>query len=146
MARVVPVIRPAPVPLSAQLVLCTHAAVGRTVRRFAAAILAAWERPDLIDDTELIVSELVGNVLRHTDSSHLAVSLRVVPEGLDGGTLVGAVEDCSPSLPGLREAGGGDEDGRGLAIVNQVAKEWGTRATGYGKEVWFSLVAGPMAM
>lgn len=139
-------IRSDPVPLSAQLVLCTHAAVGRTVRRFAAAMLAAWERPELIDDTELIVSELVGNVLRHTNSSHLSVSLRVLPEGCSGGTLVGAVADCSPSLPDLREAGGGDEDGRGLAIVNQLAKEWGTRATGYGKEVWFSLVTTPVAM
>ncbi|MCF2527926.1 ATP-binding protein [Yinghuangia soli] len=133
-----------PVPLDAHLVLRTHGAVSRTVRRFAATVLEAWQHADLIDDTEVIVSELVGNVLRHTDSSHLAVSLRVQPEGTARGTLLGSVADCSPKLPGMRTADEGEEDGRGLSIVDRLAKEWGARGTGCGKEVWFRLAAGPV--
>ncbi|UGQ10309.1 ATP-binding protein [Yinghuangia sp. ASG 101] len=130
-------------PRSAQLVVCNHATASRTVRRFAVAVLAAWRQPDLIDDTQLIVSELVGNVLRHTDSGHVVVSLRLLPEGESRGALLGTVTDCSAKLPGMRCADDRAEGGRGLTIVDALAGEWGTRGTVDGKEVWFRLTAEP---
>ncbi len=132
-------------PRSAQLVVGNHATASRTVRRFTVAVLAAWRQPGLIEDTQLIVSELVGNVLRHTDSGHVVVSLRLLPEDGSRRTLVGTVTDCSPTPPGLRCAGARAESGRGLTIVDALAGEWGTRGRGDGKEVWFRLTAEPCA-
>ncbi|HSA51004.1 MAG TPA: ATP-binding protein [Yinghuangia sp.] len=132
-----------PATRTAQLVVCAHATASRTVRRFAVAVLAAWRRHGLIEDTELIVSELVGNVLRHTDSGHVVVSLRLLPEGDARECLLGTVTDCSPKLPGMRCADERAESGRGLTIVDALAGDWGTRGTDGGKEVWFRLTVEP---
>ena len=79
--------------------------------------------------TELLVSELVTNAIRHATGE---VTLRMVLEG----SLVCEVFDSSAALPRLRHAGRDEECGRGLEVVSQFAQRWGARRTPQGKIVW----------
>jgi len=46
------------------------------------------------------------------------------------------VSDDSSRMPVAREAGLGEEGGRGLWLVSQVAVRWGSYRQGQGKCVW----------
>jgi hypothetical protein len=52
------------------------------------------------------------------------------------------VDDGSPEMPRQRGAGIDDVNGRGLVIVDSVAKSWGFAPTPSGKRVWFEVEAG----
>ncbi|MGW0533293.1 SpoIIE family protein phosphatase [Streptomyces sp. NPDC003032] len=95
--------------------------------------LRAWSLDALADTAELLVSELVTNVVRHSRSSRL--DLRLVRSGV----LLCEVEDDDHTLPTLLSAGPADEFGRGLRVVSALAKEWGTSRTNSGKTVWSEL-------
>lgn len=92
-----------------------------------------WGLARLADTTELMVSELVTNAVRHSHSR--PIELRLVR----GETLLCEVEDDDHELPTLLSAGPEDEFGRGLRIVTTLAREWGTSRTKAGKSVWFEL-------
>jgi PAS domain S-box-containing protein len=49
------------------------------------------------------------------------------------------VFDSDLRLPRIRMAGENDEGGRGLYLVDQLAKKWGSRPTDEGKSVWFEM-------
>jgi PAS domain S-box-containing protein len=104
-------------------------AVVADARARAARQLARWGLEELADTTELLVSELVTNAIRH---AHGPIQLRMI---LDG-TLSCEVFDASSSAPQLRRAGRYDEGGRGLMLVAQLAERWGTRHTRTGKTIW----------
>lgn len=92
--------------------------------------LGSWGLAGLVDVTELLVSELVTNALRHAEGP---IRLRLVRDR----TLFCEVFDLAQALPLLRHASSTDESGRGLHLVSQLAKRWGSRRTGAGKIVWF---------
>ncbi|WP_316743890.1 sodium/proline symporter PutP [Streptomyces sp. MK7] len=98
-------------------------------RDLAAQKLTEWGIPDLTFTTELIVSELVTNAIRHAAGP---VCLRLIR---DRG-LICEVSDASSTSPRLRHARTTDEGGRGLLIVAQMARRWGTRYTKTGKIIW----------
>ncbi|MFF7250655.1 SpoIIE family protein phosphatase [Embleya sp. NPDC008237] len=79
--------------------------------------------------TELIVSELVGNVIRHATGP---IQLRL----LRSRTLICEVSDGSLTTPHIRHARATDEGGRGLQLVAAMAQRWGTRYTLAGKCIW----------
>ncbi|MFI6582657.1 SpoIIE family protein phosphatase [Embleya sp. NPDC050493] len=79
--------------------------------------------------TELIVSELVGNVIRHATGP---IRLRL----LRSRTLICEVSDGSLTTPHIRHARATDEGGRGLQLVAAMAQRWGTRYTLAGKCIW----------
>lgn len=79
--------------------------------------------------TELIVSELVGNVIRHATGP---IQLRL----LRSRTLICEVTDGSLTTPHIRHARATDEGGRGLQLVAAMAQRWGTRYTLTGKCIW----------
>jgi PAS domain S-box-containing protein len=112
-------------------------AVVADARARAARQLARWGLEELDDTTELLVSELVTNAIRH---AHGPIQLRMILDGV----LSCEVFDASSSAPQLRRAGRYDEGGRGLMLVAQLAERWGTRHTRTGKIIWTQqLVPGP---
>jgi PAS domain S-box-containing protein len=104
-------------------------AVVADTRARAARQLALWGLVELADTTELLVSELVTNAIRHT---HGPIQLRMILDGM----LSVEVSDGSSSAPQLRRADRYDEGGRGLMLVAQLAERWGTRHTRTGKIIW----------
>lgn len=114
-------------------------------RLFARATLHTWHEDSLVQDAELIVSELTGNAVAassDTDGRPVYVDGRmpVIRAYLltDGVQLLIKVFDQAPGIPVLREAAEDEEIGRGLILVNAIADKWGWKpAKGQpGKVVW----------
>ena len=103
----------------------------RRARSLIRRPLRQWGLTELIPAAELVVSELVTNAVRYTQSK---ISLRLV---LEGGLFCEVLDD-SAAPPRLRQAADDDERGRGLQVVSQVAQRWGTRRAS-GKVVWCEL-------
>ncbi|MEW2514033.1 ATP-binding SpoIIE family protein phosphatase [Streptomyces sp. NPDC046870] len=99
-------------------------------RHRVAEKLTAWGLQDAVATTELIVSELVTNAVRHAGPP---VRLRLIRQGTG---LICEVSDNSSTSPHLRWARTFDESGRGLLIVAQLTRSWGTRHHAHGKTVW----------
>ncbi|MER7688394.1 SpoIIE family protein phosphatase [Streptomyces sp. NPDC097610] len=98
-------------------------------RRHIREQLHTWGLDDLTPTTELLASELVGNVVRHAKGP---VRLRL----LHGPELVCEVFDGSLTVPRIRRASETDEGGRGLQLVTALSRRWGTRYTATGKCIW----------
>ncbi|MER6093532.1 SpoIIE family protein phosphatase [Streptomyces bluensis] len=98
-------------------------------RKVTSDQLARWGLDDLTFTTELVVSELVTNAIRHAEAP---IRLRLIQDQC----LICEVSDGSNSAPHPRRARTFDEGGRGLMLVGQVADRWGTRQTPTGKIVW----------
>ncbi len=99
-------------------------------RELACAQVSAWNLPeDAVFTTELVVSELVTNALRHGGPP---VRLRLIRDT----SLICEVSDASSTALHLRRARVFDEGGRGLMIVAQLTERWGSRHTGSGKTIW----------
>ncbi|MER6047366.1 SpoIIE family protein phosphatase [Streptomyces sp. NPDC001793] len=101
-------------------------------RELARDQLTDWGLQALVDTTELLVSELVTNALRHGQGE---IRLRLL---LDR-TLVCEVWDADLAQPRRRRARDTDEGGRGLQLVGLLSEGWGSRRTPRGKTVWFEL-------
>ncbi|MEU5145422.1 SpoIIE family protein phosphatase [Streptomyces sp. NPDC021139] len=104
-------------------------------RRLARRALARWGMEDLTDSVELLVSEVVTNAVRYASKP---VTLRLLRTDV----LRCEVGDDVPQLPRLRQARATDEGGRGLYLVNRLARRWGATRLSTGKVVWFELNRG----
>ncbi|WP_051942906.1 ATP-binding SpoIIE family protein phosphatase [Streptacidiphilus rugosus] len=99
-------------------------------RRLATGRLASWGLGgELAENTALVVSELVTNVVRYAEGP---VRLGLVLAD----TLFCEVSDDSSTAPHLRRALDQDENGRGLFITAQLTQRWGVRRDGRGKTIW----------
>jgi PAS domain S-box-containing protein len=98
-------------------------------RRQVAERLANWGLDDAAFTTELVVSELVTNAIRHAESP---IQLRLIRDR----TLICEVSDGSSTAPHLRRARAFDEGGRGLLLVSRLTQRWGTRQAPHGKTIW----------
>lgn len=107
------------------------AAPGRA-RRLARRALSRWGLEELSDSVELLVSEVVTNAVRYAERP---VTLRLLRTDV----LRCEVGDDSPQLPRQRRARDTDEGGRGLFLVNRLARRWGATRLSTGKVVWFEL-------
>ncbi|MCT9105771.1 MULTISPECIES: ATP-binding SpoIIE family protein phosphatase [Streptomyces] len=110
------------------------AAPGRA-RRLARRALSRWGMEDMSDSVELLVSEVVTNAVRYASRP---VTLRLLRTDV----LRCEVGDDVPQLPRLRQARATDEGGRGLYLVNKLARRWGATRLSTGKVVWFELNRG----
>jgi anti-sigma regulatory factor (Ser/Thr protein kinase) len=108
---------------------CDPAALG-TLRAACARRLRAWGLEEIAFTTELILSELVTNAIRYGGEP---IRLRLL---YDRDSLICEVSDGSSTSPHLRRAATTDEGGRGLFLVAQFARRWGTRYTDRGKVIW----------
>ncbi|HEX7303838.1 ATP-binding protein [Lentzea sp.] len=89
-------------------------------------------------DVLLVVTELVNNVLDHTPG---AGHLRVLRHASLCEVTI-EVDDSSPVEPVQGRSRISDTRGRGIVVVHNLAREWGTRPCEGGKTV-FALVACP---
>ncbi|WP_446697137.1 SpoIIE family protein phosphatase [Streptomyces cinereospinus] len=101
-------------------------------RAASSAKLAEWGLEPLDFAVELIVSELVTNAVRYAGGP---VGLRLIHDMF----LFCEVTDPSNTQPRLRRAAPGDEGGRGLFLVAQLSKRWGSRYGQLGKTIWAEL-------
>ena len=101
-------------------------------RRLARRALARWDLEELTDQVELLVSEVVTNAVRYAERP---ITLRLLRTDV----LRCEVGDDVPQLPRLRQARATDEGGRGLYLVNKLARNWGATRLSTGKVVWFEL-------
>ena len=111
----------------------------REARAVVRQALTAWGMSDRDGDAELLASEVVANAAEH-GGGPIRLSLRRDPE--DPAGIRCEVTDTSPVVPRQREAGPGEERGRGLSIVSALAAESGVRASEAGKTSWFTLALG----
>lgn len=110
----------------------------REARRLVRDSLARWELVELEDSVELLVSEVVTNAVRYAERP---VTVRLLRTEV----LRCEVGDDVPQLPRLRQAGPADEGGRGLYLVQRMARQWGATRLSTGKLVWFEVATGPAA-
>lgn len=95
-------------------------------------VTAGWREQAEVG--ELLVSEIATNAVRYGTPPYL------VTVEFSGDCVEVAVADEDVALP--RPVAGGDglaESGRGLRLVAELARDWGTRSRQGGKSVWFTL-------
>ena len=112
-------------------------------RLFVRESLASWGLDAMIEAAVLVVSELTTNAVLHA-RTELVVRLAVN----DAGGLRIEVVDAAEGHPRVRGHSAGATTGRGLFIVEDLAREWGVEPAGPGpgKTVWVELTAGGEAI
>jgi anti-sigma regulatory factor (Ser/Thr protein kinase) len=104
-------------------------------------LLHDWASADQLDSAVLLVSEMVTNVLVHTDADALLVA-EVTGEPAKRRMRV-EVTDGSDDLPHRRHPGELASSGRGLVLVEMLADAWGVDPRGEGKSIWFEFSEAP---
>jgi two-component sensor histidine kinase len=105
-----------------------------SARRAAAEALRIWDLMHCTDDVLLVVTELVANVIQHTDGDgDLLLAVRA-------DVILIEVTDTNPRPPIPVDLDVRRVDGRGLLLVAAVARRWGSRPESWrghaGKVVW----------
>jgi anti-sigma regulatory factor (Ser/Thr protein kinase) len=99
------------------------------LRGRTAELLAGLSR-EIVGDILLVITELVDNVVQHTDGGG---ELRV---RCADGTVHVEVHDHSRDFPQLQRPDLLRPGGRGLLLIAALANTWGSRPTTTGKVVW----------
>ncbi|MFD4612336.1 ATP-binding protein [Streptomyces sp. NPDC088337] len=109
------------------------AAIARRITQVV--VLRQWGlSPKLAEDTVLLVSELVGNAVRHTGARVFGLRMR-----RRRGWLRVEVRDPSRGLPCLMPVQELDVSGRGLFLVDKLSDRWGVDLLPRGKTTWFEM-------
>ncbi|RBQ14379.1 ATP-binding protein [Spongiactinospora rosea] len=114
----------------------TAEAIG-VVREWAALVMLA-DGCKYVDSAVLVISELVGNAIKHTRSQRDGgrVVVRLTYPAADV-VRVDVIDDGATTVPRPRYPDWDMESGRGLWMVEQVALAWGQRALPGGRRaVW----------
>lgn len=88
---------------------------------------------EVLDEAQLLVSELVTNAVLHGAPP---ITVRVE---CDGARLLVSVTDGSSDPAQLRDAGPDAVSGRGIRLVDFISDQWGVQPAEPGKDVWFTL-------
>lgn len=102
-------------------------------RRRLRELLAEWQLTDVLDEVELLTTELITNAILHARSA-VDIAVRRRP-----GAVRVEVSDQGEGALEVAEADLGDTHGRGLLLVEAMARSWGTAMNGDTKTVWFEV-------
>ncbi len=111
--------------------LPAHGAVLALGRQVARAASARWPDCEATEAVVLVLSELLGNAVKATTGSTVALRLSWTPRRVRV-----EVDDDSPLPAVARHADVQEEGGRGLWLVEVVAVRWGWQVRERGKCVW----------
>jgi anti-anti-sigma regulatory factor len=122
---------PAPPMLTERLPPIPEAA--GLARRLVSDACRQWGLARLVEPAEIIVTELVGNAVRHAEPPiHLSLAQR-------GRYLHVSVRDGSPRMPRRLTIAEPADHGRGLLLVDAFSTAWGSALRADGKVVWATL-------
>jgi serine/threonine-protein kinase RsbW len=112
---------------------------GRDARRALVASLRELDvDPTVVDEAEIVISELVGNAVRH--AKPLADgTIRVSWTVRAGVVEIEVTDGGGPTVPRPAPRSLLAVQGRGLRIVRGFAHEWGVHEDRAGRTVWVSL-------
>src|SRR4051794_7926760 len=127
-------------PIARTELEATPASAG-LAREFVRDLLAAWDCDGHEDVALLLTSELVSNAVRHA-ASRLGLDVCAEPE-IDLVRI--EVRDADERLPVVRAPEPDADGGRGMFLVEALARRWGAEPERGGKVVWFELGAAPRA-
>jgi GAF domain-containing protein/anti-sigma regulatory factor (Ser/Thr protein kinase) len=109
----------------------------RAARADLRALLHDWAGADRRESAVLLLSELVANVLVHTDgAAAVTAELTGMPRAR---RLHLSVADPSDDMPHPRSPAEMASSGRGLLLMEELADAWGVDPRGDGKSIWFEL-------
>ena len=107
-------------------------------RALVSELRAKGVNPVVVDESEIVISELVTNAVRH--AKPLADGKIRVNWSVTGGVGEIAVTDGGgPTTPHPAPRSVWSAGGRGLRIVGSLAHEWGVRENTSGSTVWASM-------
>ncbi len=121
-------------PSAREVHLTSRPESAATARRLSLSVLRMWGLPQFGDTVELLVSELVGNAVRHTGARTFGLRM---PRRR--GWIRVEVRDPSRALPCLLPVRPLDISGRGLFLVDTLSDRWGVDLQPRGKTTWFEL-------
>ncbi len=104
-------------------------------RAFLRETLEGWPAGGYRDDALVVVDELVANAVLHAGTE---IELRFA---LQPDRLGIAVADRSPGKPGVGRPGAGAESGRGLMLVDALARSWHVLPRRHGGKVVRAVLA-----
>ncbi|MBT2466538.1 ATP-binding protein [Streptomyces sp. ISL-66] len=108
---------------------------GRARRLTQCVVVRLWGlSPQIAEHAVLLVSELVGNAVRHTGAR--SFGLRMLRRR---GWIRIEVRDPSRGLPCLMPVDEMDTTGRGLFLVDKLSDRWGADLLPRGKITWFEM-------
>ena len=135
-----PVLPSADVQERSEVFLSVPTAVGG-VRRWLRATLRHWGEDALVDDANVVASELATNAIRHAHSPFRVTLTLLTTDGVRQVRL--AVEDLSAGQPTLNPHDTDELGGRGVHLVAQLASRWGVDPSPAGKTVWAEFLTRP---
>lgn len=123
-------------PTESEVRLASRPESAATARRLARyVVLRQWGlSPQTAESAVLLVSELVGNAVRHTGAR--VFGLRMLRRR---GWIRVEVRDPSRGLPCLMPVQPMDVSGRGLFLVDKLSDRWGVDLLPRGKTTWFEM-------
>jgi anti-sigma regulatory factor (Ser/Thr protein kinase) len=102
-------------------------------RHHVVGALQEWGYDGLVETARLLTSELVTNAVLHARTEMV-----VTVEDSEVGVRI-SVADSSPVPPSLRHHSTTATTGRGLRLLDQLARDWSVDDDNGGKTVWFTL-------
>ncbi|SEO70665.1 Histidine kinase-like ATPase domain-containing protein [Actinacidiphila rubida] len=121
-------------PSAREVHLTSRPESASTARRLALSVIRLWGLAVHADTVELLVSELVGNAVRHTGARTFGLRMQ-----RRRGWIRIEVRDPSRALPCLLPVREMDTSGRGLFLVDTLSDRWGVDLQPRGKTTWFEL-------
>jgi anti-sigma regulatory factor (Ser/Thr protein kinase) len=103
-------------------------------RHLASGALRSWGyEQSVVEDAELVVTELAANAILHARTSFRVTVQRCGPLARI------AVRDHARALPAVLDPEPTRPSGRGMLLVSAVSRRWGVEVTAEGKTVWAEL-------